>query len=343
MTSNASKIALTALLLLVLASCKIVSTVPKNGSILAADGSVFCASGQICSVDVSDTFFDENFSALPETDYVFSMWSRDSLCAMTDRPCRIRTRGFDKFSELQRLLESSQKGQLDPIFSPLVQGLDCRDSKVPLDAIALVNNDPFLDFFQFDDCRFASDPVNRLFSGMTFWKVSAGQLPLGNGQGGWFGPGDVLVTIGNTEQSEAVIAPGRDAIVFYIDADDSIETGKSSHSVLGVDYRAWVSSCSYIDEVVFGQAEIKQFQGIVEYWSASRKRWLPVEDDNFGVKATNFFGSSDENWDIALLTGFGSESIGMPSALAVHVETLGAKCQLPQNPRIKFFAGVIKT
>lgn len=342
MTKGYSKALLTTLLLTMLASCKIVANVPRSGSIEYVDGRDFCGSGESCSTDVVDSFFDETFVAVPEEGSVFSMWTRDSLCPMTDRNCRISTRNFDKFSELQRLLDSGQKGLMDPIFSPLVNGVDCRDDSVPLALTALIQSDPFISFFSFDDCSFSSDRVNRLFSGIAFWRVSAGELPIDNGIRGRFGPGDVMLTLGRTDLSTAMIADGEDAIVVYIDADDSKETGKPSHGVLGADYRAWVSNCSYIEEVVFGKVKIRQFEGLLEYWSLEDKRWRPVEDQDFEFKATGLLGSSDEDWDIALFTGFGTEGIGIPKAVAVHVEALGQKCQLPQNPRIKLFAGVVK-
>ena len=100
MTASYSKALLTILILTMLASCKIVANVPKGGSIEYVDGTNFCGAGEVCSTDVVDSFFDETFVAVPEAGSVFSMWTRDSLCAMTDRNCRINTRNFDNFSEL---------------------------------------------------------------------------------------------------------------------------------------------------------------------------------------------------------------------------------------------------
>ncbi len=326
---------------LLLQACKLVSEVPNSGQVNYQDGSIFCGAGDSCSLDINDSFFDETFMAEPAPGFAFAMWNRDSICARTDRACRISTRNFDKNETLQRLLDSSQKGFLRPEFSPLLEAVPCNDTSVPESLKSLIFFDPFLSFFRFDDCGFSTAGPNALYAGLSFAEIGTGQLPFDNGIGGWLGPGDLILMLQKTDFSRQFVVAGGDAIVLYIDADNDPDTGRPSHAVLGADYRAWVSDCSFLGDSEFGTITVERRQGFLEYWSVTDRRWKPVPDNDFQFKASGVAQSSDDDWDVFFFTGFGENGIGVPGNVAVRVETLGNNCTLPQNRPMKFFAGVV--
>lgn len=72
-----------------LAACKIEIDVPTSGNVTTASNNINCASGQTCSVDVIDIFFNETFVAQPATDFVFTGWKQKTrgLCGNSVAPC----------------------------------------------------------------------------------------------------------------------------------------------------------------------------------------------------------------------------------------------------------------
>ena len=81
---------------LLLAACKMEIEVPEGGRISSSSGSIGCAAGESCTVDISDINFDETFIAVAEEGYVFSGWSTKhrSFCGGKLDECRLYTSGF---------------------------------------------------------------------------------------------------------------------------------------------------------------------------------------------------------------------------------------------------------
>ena len=101
-------LAFAALLCLLLGACKIDIEVPTSGSVTTISESMGCAAGEVCSVDVTDIYFDETFVAEPDEGFVFAGWQKKSrgLCGGNTTPCRLFTSGFAGNEILMPFLEN---------------------------------------------------------------------------------------------------------------------------------------------------------------------------------------------------------------------------------------------
>ena len=79
-----------------LSACKIQIETPVEGGVTTTSTAIECAANQSCTVDVSDTFFDETFVAEPAPGWLFAGWKeRDAgLCSGSTAPCTIDTTGW---------------------------------------------------------------------------------------------------------------------------------------------------------------------------------------------------------------------------------------------------------
>ena len=66
------------ILLSFLAGCKLQIIVPTGGVVTTASGTYTCGAGQTCEINVVDMLFDETFTAVPDTGYVFNKWEKRS-------------------------------------------------------------------------------------------------------------------------------------------------------------------------------------------------------------------------------------------------------------------------
>ncbi len=79
-------------LIVVLAGCKIIQTVPQGGQIVSRTGLHDCAEGATCTIDVEDgTRFADTFMAVPRSGYYFNRWkeARGYLCGGSTAPCAL--------------------------------------------------------------------------------------------------------------------------------------------------------------------------------------------------------------------------------------------------------------
>jgi hypothetical protein len=99
--------------------------VPEGGSVTTDSGAYTCYSGQVCSITVSDTQFDENFIAVPDTGYRFTGWKKrpNGLCDWEPGSCRLWTSGFEGNEGLMSILGSDEVFYLVPTFQ--VSGGGC--------------------------------------------------------------------------------------------------------------------------------------------------------------------------------------------------------------------------
>ena len=106
-----SKLIVITMPLLFTAGCKIQIEVPPGGQVVTESGVYSCSTGEVCSIDVVDLFFDETFSAEPATGYRFDGWlKRDrGLCGGSDDPCRLLTAGFEGNEVLMGFLERPEE------------------------------------------------------------------------------------------------------------------------------------------------------------------------------------------------------------------------------------------
>ena len=101
-----------------LTACKIVIEVPENGSIETLSGAIDCDSGETCSVEVVDVFFDETFIAKPIQGYAFDGWrkAKRHFCGGSNSPCRLFTAFFEGNDALLDILQSNAEFYLTPQF-----------------------------------------------------------------------------------------------------------------------------------------------------------------------------------------------------------------------------------
>ena len=76
-------LATVAVTMLIAAGCKVQITVPEGGKVVSQSGAFECQSGEVCTIDIYDLFFDEEFAALPAPGFTFIKWKRvqRGLCA----------------------------------------------------------------------------------------------------------------------------------------------------------------------------------------------------------------------------------------------------------------------
>ena len=103
-----------------LAACKINMPVSDDGRVVSLSGARDCGPGETCEFDVSDTFFEETFTAVPGAGQVFLGWrKRDrGLCGGTAAPCELSTSAFAGDAALAGLLASDETFFLQPVFAP---------------------------------------------------------------------------------------------------------------------------------------------------------------------------------------------------------------------------------
>ena len=76
-----------------LSACKIQIETPVEGSVTTVSTAIECPSNQSCTVDVSDTFFNETFVAEPAPGWEFAGW-KPGLCGGSTSNCTIDTTGW---------------------------------------------------------------------------------------------------------------------------------------------------------------------------------------------------------------------------------------------------------
>lgn len=104
---------------LILGACKIQIDVPEGGQVVSASGAFDCASGETCTIDVSDIHFDETFSAVAADNYDFMGWARQDrgFCGDSLNDCRLFTTAFAGFEVLLALLANPEEiYYLAPVF-----------------------------------------------------------------------------------------------------------------------------------------------------------------------------------------------------------------------------------
>jgi len=89
-----------------LSACKIQIETPVEGGVTTTSTAIECAANQTCTVDVSDTFFDETFVADPAPGWHFAGWSERylGLCGGSSTACPINTSFFAGNAALEDVL-----------------------------------------------------------------------------------------------------------------------------------------------------------------------------------------------------------------------------------------------
>ncbi|MEM1111025.1 MAG: imelysin family protein [Pseudomonadota bacterium] len=100
--------------------CKLIIRVPEGGSVTSTSGSFDCSADDTCRFDVTDSMFDETFTAVPDEGFVFDGWRKRNkrLCGGSDAPCALSSDGFEDNEGFQALLASDERFFLEPVFVP---------------------------------------------------------------------------------------------------------------------------------------------------------------------------------------------------------------------------------
>lgn len=120
---------------LALGACKVQIDVPVvGGSISTLSGSYSCASGQVCTIDINDLFFDETFVAQPAAGFEFVGWNMKErgLCGgLVANTCRLFSSIAEGSPALMAILEDpNEVFYLEPVFRTTTGALwDVRDVK----------------------------------------------------------------------------------------------------------------------------------------------------------------------------------------------------------------------
>lgn len=100
------------------AGCKIQINVSEGGNVTTSSGAYECHSGQTCTIDINDLFFDEEFIAEPTEGFQFVKWKKveRGLCAGKNIPCRIVSDWARLHQFFMAILESDNIFYLEPEF-----------------------------------------------------------------------------------------------------------------------------------------------------------------------------------------------------------------------------------
>lgn len=104
--------------LFILTGCKIVIVVPSDGSVTTLSQNYTCDSGETCTIDVVDLFFNESFVAQPDSGYTFLQWKKreKGLCGGRAVECALDSSLAEGIDFLVEILESDTTFYLEPEF-----------------------------------------------------------------------------------------------------------------------------------------------------------------------------------------------------------------------------------
>ncbi len=114
------KAALLSYIALYLCACKIQVTATDDGTVGTSSGNYSCDAGEVCTIDVSDSSFDEAFTAVPAEGFRFIGWKKEKghFCGGSDKACALKTQGFDANPVLRDLLAGDRVFFVEPRFQP---------------------------------------------------------------------------------------------------------------------------------------------------------------------------------------------------------------------------------
>lgn len=102
----------------VLTGCKVEISVPEGGAVVSSTGLYGCVAGEMCTIDVDHTYFQEHFTAVPQAGYEFAGWqkTRGGFCGGTDSRCDLTTETFTPHPGLMALLDGDTVFTMNPVF-----------------------------------------------------------------------------------------------------------------------------------------------------------------------------------------------------------------------------------
>ncbi len=136
------KLSMALLATTVLAGCKIELSIPEGGSVVSSSGLYACSTGEVCTIDVSHEFFEENFTAIPETGYEFISWEKKSggFCGGTAANCQLSTMSFTPNPDLMAVLNTNTVFTMNPIFAKVGDVPARLESPWHVESLQVANN-----------------------------------------------------------------------------------------------------------------------------------------------------------------------------------------------------------
>ena len=104
---------------LLLMGSKIIITVPAGGTVVSSSGLFACSAGQVCTIDVSDPYFGDTFTAAPKPGNAFSHWenSAGSICSGSNPECAdAGSNEFSGYSQGEGVFASGATMTMRPAF-----------------------------------------------------------------------------------------------------------------------------------------------------------------------------------------------------------------------------------
>ncbi len=104
--------------LFLVSACKLKIVPQEGGNVTSNSGTYTCEPGSPCTIDITDTFFNETFTANAAPGYEFHAWrtQKRALCAGTANSCSLSTALFADYPALMDLLASDEVFFLNPVF-----------------------------------------------------------------------------------------------------------------------------------------------------------------------------------------------------------------------------------
>lgn len=101
------------------AGCKLAIVVPSGGDVTSASGTRNCTGGSLCEHDITDTTFNESFTAVAKPGYVFTKWTTGPgfFCSGSINPtCALNNVGFAGNALVEAFIATGQHFYAMPLF-----------------------------------------------------------------------------------------------------------------------------------------------------------------------------------------------------------------------------------
>jgi CubicO group peptidase (beta-lactamase class C family) len=104
--------------LFVLSGCRINITVPEGGRVYSDSGTYDCTSDSPCTVEVTDTSFNEVFRAEAEPGFVFVGWKKERghFCSSRILGCEIDASVLEEMEGVEEFLAADTEVYMEPVF-----------------------------------------------------------------------------------------------------------------------------------------------------------------------------------------------------------------------------------
>jgi len=96
--------------ILILQGCRLAIIVVEGGEVHSTTSGI-CVADSICIIDVSDPYFSETFTAVPDEGWYFHKWNSGDrfFCGDNKYPdCTLSFEGYEEREDVQEMVESAE-------------------------------------------------------------------------------------------------------------------------------------------------------------------------------------------------------------------------------------------